>query len=910
MFDGKEYEALVDTGCSQTIISKKLVPRYENGFKGVQTVDKRIITNVGEKMITLTLNGEMIKVKALVLERVLFDIIIGMDILGKMKEIVISEGRLGIYSKACTSVDVQKPEPLVIEDTDFEAHFNGDYWTISWKWKDSPPTLKNKKSCYQMTPEVQKGFDDELEKWIKEGWLKACEKPENGVIPMLAIEQPTKNKIRPVLDFRELNDYVKSFPGDSKHCDETLRRWRSNKDDVATLDLEHAYLQVRVDEKFWKYQVIHYKGKYYKLTRLGFGLNSAPKIMSTIVAKVLSLDIQIGQATDNYIDDIYIDKSKVEVEQVIKHLRKYGLNVKDPKDINGSKVLGLTLKKDHMGQLKWSRGGSVVEPQLDSLSKRELFSICGKLIGHYPVVGWLRCACSYIKRNAPGEWDNDVGEETKLKLKEVFRRIRDSDPVKGVWTVSTEKMCNVWCDSSSIAYGVVLETNDGNVIEDASWLRKEKDLAHINMAELDAVLKGINLALKWNFKNLKLLIDSATVYGWLQSILTKNRSVKCTGISEVLIKRRLAIVEEILEDNSLKVVAQLVKSEENKADKMTRVPKEWLRSFRHPTVEEIHKKHHFGVDRTWYFCKMVNSQIKRSEVEDVVRRCKECRTVDPSPVSRETGDLSVENNWERLAIDVTHFERDKYLTIVDSGPSRFSIWKKIQSEESSVIANKLDEVFREHGIPKEIICDNALSFKSGIMKALCQKWGVKQLFRCAFMPQGNGICERNHRTIKALATRSRTSPLDIVFWYNNSPQKGTKEDTVPSSVLFNHKWRLPAAQNDVTEETERDVSNRYRVGEIVYVKPKDARCTDRWSEATVTGVNNPWNFEIDGVPRHIADIRPVVEEANSDVEMIEDGDFQAFLPDEEIELEGEEVRRSVRERRLPSYLDDYNLDFR
>ena len=52
----------------------------------------------------------------------------------------------------------------------------------------------------------------------------------------------------------------------------------------------------------------------------------------------------------------------------------------------------------------------------------------------------------------------------------------------------------VWCDASSIAYGVVLEVDDKK-IEDGCWLRKEKDPMHINIAELEAILKGVNMAL-------------------------------------------------------------------------------------------------------------------------------------------------------------------------------------------------------------------------------------------------------------------------------------------------------------------------------------------------------------------------------------------------------------------------------
>lgn len=62
----------------------------------------------------------------------------------------------------------------------------------------------------------------------------------------------------------------------------------------------------------------------------------------------------------------------------------------------------------------------------------------------------------------------------------------------------------VWVDASSLALGVVIEVNRC-MIEDASWLDAE-DSSHINMAELDAVIKGLNLALAWRMKK----IDRAT----------------------------------------------------------------------------------------------------------------------------------------------------------------------------------------------------------------------------------------------------------------------------------------------------------------------------------------------------------------------------------------------------------------
>ena len=96
-------------------------------------------------------------------------------------------------------------------------------------------------------------------------------------------------------------------------------------------------------------------------------------------------------------------------------------------------------------------------------SRWELFSLCGKLVGHYPVAGWLRVACSYVERLASGtSWDHYIGDDAHRVVQEVLAEVSANDPVLGMW--------NVWCDS--IALGVIIEIA-GTTVEDAVWLRKK-----------------------------------------------------------------------------------------------------------------------------------------------------------------------------------------------------------------------------------------------------------------------------------------------------------------------------------------------------------------------------------------------------------------------------------------------------
>ena len=77
------------------------------------------------------------------------------------------------------------------------------------------------------------------------------EEAESDILPLMAVEQPTKNKQRPVSDFRELNKHIVCHIGDdvTDVCSETLREWRQMNGGVTLVDFKSAYLQIRVAKK-------------------------------------------------------------------------------------------------------------------------------------------------------------------------------------------------------------------------------------------------------------------------------------------------------------------------------------------------------------------------------------------------------------------------------------------------------------------------------------------------------------------------------------------------------------------------------------------------------------------------------------------------------------------------------------
>ena len=90
-----------------------------------------------------------------------------------------------------------------IEDKNFEAVFDGEKWTVIWKGE--PPVLQNRVKFYKNPLESEKNseFEEEVEIWIADGILVPWKGKEKGVLPLMAVFQATKKKVRPVLDYRE-----------------------------------------------------------------------------------------------------------------------------------------------------------------------------------------------------------------------------------------------------------------------------------------------------------------------------------------------------------------------------------------------------------------------------------------------------------------------------------------------------------------------------------------------------------------------------------------------------------------------------------------------------------------------------------------------------------------------------------
>ena len=121
------------------------------------------------------------------------------------------------------------------------------------------------------------------------------------------------------------------------------------------------------------------------------------------------------------------------------------------------------------GKLQWCRGGEL--PMLpEVLTRRSIFSLCGKLMGHLPVCGLLCIATTLVRwcaNSLTAGWDDETQNPPLIQmLSDIIARMALKNP--GDWSMDGRDV-TVWIDASSLATGIVEESGK-LLIEDARWL--------------------------------------------------------------------------------------------------------------------------------------------------------------------------------------------------------------------------------------------------------------------------------------------------------------------------------------------------------------------------------------------------------------------------------------------------------
>ena len=188
-----------------------------------------------------------------------------------------------------------------------------------------------KQRAYRLPQYQRKPLGDLLRKLQREGIIRPSS--SNWAAPILLVPKKVAGQYRLCVDYRRLNEVVKSDNYPLPRIDDLLDRLEGSRV-FSTLDLKWGYHQCQIEETdIPKTAFICCEGLY-EYTKMAMGLKNAPSCFQRLLETVFA--DMLGQGVLVYIDDLILftrteEEHEELLEKVFKRLLQAGLSLKPEK---------------------------------------------------------------------------------------------------------------------------------------------------------------------------------------------------------------------------------------------------------------------------------------------------------------------------------------------------------------------------------------------------------------------------------------------------------------------------------------------------------------------------------------------------------------------------------------------------
>ena len=161
-------------------------------------------------------------------------------------------------------------------------------------------------------------------------------------------------------------------------------------------------------------------------------------------------------------------------------------------------------------------------------------------------------------------------------------------------------------------------------------------------------------------------------------------------------------------------------------------------------AQTAHALHHLNAHKL-----RLRYKITREQARQIVKQCKNCLTLLPEPhLGVNPRGLIPGELWQ---MDVTHvqsFGKLRFVHVTIDTFSGFICASAHMGEATKDVINHLLYVFSVMGQPKMIKTDNGPGYTSQKFKQFCSQLHINHITGIPYNPQGKGIVERAHKTLK------------------------------------------------------------------------------------------------------------------------------------------------------------------
>ena len=193
-----------------------------------------------------------------------------------------------------------------------------------------------------------------------------------------------------------------------------------------------------------------------------------------------------------------------------------------------------------------------------------------------------------------------------------------------------------------------------------------------------------------------------------------------------------------------------------------------------------------------------------------VDKCATCNSAKPHQQKEPMQLHQVPSRpFEFVGTDLFDFNGKTFIVLVDSY-SGFFDFQELSAPNSKNIINFLKRQFSIHGIPSQIISDNATYYVSQEFKTFSKDWNFQHITSSPNFPRSNGLSERAVRSAKDLlrkCAQDNVDPLYALLLLRNTPRDNTLKS--PAERLFSRKTNiaLPTTEHTLQPRAVKNVQN-------------------------------------------------------------------------------------------------------
>lgn len=410
-------------------------------------------------------------------------------------------------------------------------------------------------------------LSSEIDRLVSDGVLIECINSKPICISPISCVPKKNNKLRLIVDLRYLNEHItpKSFHYEGIKVIEDIVK---PNDKLVTIDIKDGFHHIPVSLDSQKYLGIQFNGKFYKWTKLPFGLKVSPYFFCKTIRPIISYFRSLGVRITVYVDDFLLSADSVDIcssrDFVLSVFENLGIRTNfeksnlEPKTrteyigyvidtVNLDNNVWIFIPKKRITKLRHSikltlRKGTVsakglarIAGQCVSMSRAVL---PGKLL--------LRNIYRLLKQRLSWQDNLTLDEGTIQDLQWWEKALLSWNGTKVVHQAIDLQLIT---DASSTGWGAVLEQKEARGL----W-NQEMSLEHSNVREMMAVLLALkSFRSQVHNKVVQLLSDNISTVAYIN--YQGGSSVRLTQLAT-------AIWAELI-DNKVSLVAKHIAGSQN-----------------------------------------------------------------------------------------------------------------------------------------------------------------------------------------------------------------------------------------------------------------------------------------------------------------------------------------------------------